>query len=97
MNYGFKNDVNRSTYCCVEFKRRNKTHLALITKSINPMWHELFVDLRERPYYKWKINCMRLNSTVLCAITYLNKIYILGKSLLYVYIYILVYSVPIDQ
>lgn len=66
-------------YCCLEYKNL----LILVTKSRRPMWHELCLDTHDPPYFMWKSHTMNLKATVICAITYLDNVYILGKSLIF--------------
>lgn len=47
------------------------------------MWYELCVDTHDPPYFMWKSHTMNLKATVICAISYLDNVYILGKSLLF--------------
>lgn len=69
-------------YTCLVYKDQ----LALISKEHKPLWFYFNPDISNPPYYKWENNFMNVEGTVVCALTYLDDVYMLGmyffKSLL---------------
>lgn len=62
-------------YTCLVYKDQ----LVMITKEYNPIWFCLYPDKCNPPYYTWEDRLMNLEATVVCAVTYLDYVYILGK------------------
>lgn len=56
-----------------------KGNLVMITKDNNPMWCEQCPAKLSSTYYDWKMYSMNVKAIIICAVTYLDDVYLLSE------------------
>lgn len=51
----------------------------MITKCNNPTWFQLMTNLSEPPHFDWYSHSMNLNAIVICALVYLDNVFVIGE------------------